>query len=653
MTKIVRILLPVIKLFPLDYEVPSDIELTVGDFVVVPFRSSVMTGIVWQIDIPQQEKFKLKAVIRKFGTGQVHEQMLKFISIVSDYYIEELGSICKMSLPVEIFYKRGSAAQIVQNIPSHFEFLYKLSEDQERALQLLRKSQHASLLKGITGSGKTEVYFHLAAEKLALGKQVLIMLPEIALSTQIISRFSRAFGFSPVVWNSNIGKAEKKSILTGIINGDVRLVIGARSSLFLPYKDLGLIIVDEEHDESYKQDEGVAYNARDMAVLRGHIESFSVVLASATPSIETLYNASSGKYELIELNSRFGDATLPHINLIDMRREKLGCEEWISKTLSGAISTALDKKLQILLFLNRKGYAPLMLCKACGFRYMCSSCSAWLVYHKAKNKLECHHCGHIKYMSNTCPECSEEDSFIACGPGVERIMHEIEDLFPHAKLAMITKETMAKAGDAEVMLNKIMNHEIDIIIGTQIITKGYHFPKLHLVGIIDADLGLGGGDLRATEKTFQLLHQVSGRAGREALKGHVYAQTYLPDNIVIQALKDGDEETFIRYETETRRAANMPPFGRLACLTVSGMHENRIAEFAHLLAKRAPKSHDVVLLGPTSTTIAKLKGKYRYRILVKSQKKFNIQKYIIFWLKNVKVPSWINLKIDIDPYSLL
>ncbi|MBP7189738.1 MAG: primosomal protein N' [Rickettsiaceae bacterium] len=641
----VRVILPHPHLPELDYM--SDLDLEVGDIVTVPLRNKEIPAIVCAINV--DGKFKnLRSVVAKVEM-KVTPKIIDFIFKAAKYYMVEVGSIVKLMLPAPLQGGRASKeiSQSIQNIK-----LPDLSEDQLSALNEIKTHANPSVLKGITGSGKTEVYFHLIADVLASGAQALLMLPEIALSAQIIERFRARFCFKPAIWNSKVTKAKKRDLLRGIINGEVKVVIGTRSSLFLPYKNLGIIVVDEEHDASYKQEDNVLYNARDMAVMRSAMVGGKVVLASATPSIETLYNSRIGKYDLVNLHSRFGEAVLPDVEIVDMRTQKLEKGAWISPVLRRAIKRSLESQQQSMIFLNRRGYAPMVLCRSCGHKVTCNACSAWLVMHKAKQKLECHHCGYSQDMVTDCIECGELDSIISCGPGVERIAEEVARIFPEAKIQLITKEEMKSESEIDAVLAKIQNHEVDILIGTQIITKGYHFPKLNLVGVVDSDVGFSGGDLRAAERSFQLLYQVSGRAGRENTKGKVLMQTFSPENAVIEFLKDHEFEKFIEYELDTRVSSNMPPVTKMAAMLISGPDESKIMIEAKKIVRISPRADKVRILGPVPALLSKLQNKYRYRILIIADRKIDIQSYISTWLSNYRLPGAMTMKVDIDPYNL-
>lgn len=512
---------------------------------------------------------------------------------------------------------------------------------------------HAALLDGVTGAGKTEVYFEAVAETLKAGKQVLLLLPEIALSNAFLERFKSRFGCAPALWHSSLGPAQRRNTWRGVAEGQTKVIVGARSALFLPYQDLGLIIVDEEHDPAYKQDEGVIYNARDMAIVRAHLGKIPIVLVSATPSLETMANVWSGKYTHIQLPDRHAGASLPDVHVIDMKVDKPERQKFISPVLMKAVVDTVAAGEQALLFLNRRGYAPLTLCRTCGHRMECPRCTAWLVEHKNNGKLQCHHCGYAVREPKECPACNDTDSFAACGPGVERILEEVKESFPQARTIVLASDTATTHDELKVILDKIRNNEVDIVIGTQIIAKGHHFPNLTCVGVVDADLGLQGGDLRAAERTFQLLHQVAGRAGREEKPGHVWLQTWLPKNKVMVALSHHDRDRFLEVEMCEREAAQMPPVSRLAGIIVSGKNEHQVEEAARELGKVAPQAENINTLGPAPAPFYRLRGNFRRRLLVRADKNVHIQKAIDEWLTLVKVPSTVRIQVDIDPQSFM
>ena len=535
----------------------------------------------------------------------------------------------------------------------------ELFEAQKSASERLVQSVQAKnfqpfLLDGVTGAGKTEVYFEAVAEAIKQDKQVLILLPEIALSNAFMDRFKARFGCMPALWHSSITPAKRRMTWRGVALGHSKVVVGARSALFLPFKDLGLIIVDEEHDSSYKQEEGVIYHARDMSIVRAHLGKMPIILVSATPSLETIHNVNEGRYERLVLPSRFGGAVLPDIHVIDLRKDKPERQAFLSPVLIEAVRTALENNTQALLFLNRRGYAPLTVCRTCGHRFECPRCTSWLVEHRRSQKLHCHHCGYMLPIPEKCTECEDTDSLAPCGPGVERIHEEIEHLFPDARLIVLSSDTAQDHEALTKSLDDIINHECDIIIGTQILAKGHHFPHLSCVGVVDADLGLHGGDLRAAERSYQLLHQVAGRAGREkGNKGSVYLQSYSPESRVIDALSSGDREMFLEVESQEREMAHMPPFSRLAAVIVKSLDEEKMQDFARELAKTAPHHERLQTYGPAPAPIYRIRGYYRTRFLVHADKDVNIQKATQDWVHALKCSSHIKIQIDIDPQSFL
>jgi len=534
----------------------------------------------------------------------------------------------------------------------------ELSPDQKQAADKLVQSVQENgfsvhVLDGVPGSGKTEVYFEAIAEALRHGRQALVLLPEIALGAQWRKRFLARFGVKAMEWHSDLTRAQRRDIWRQVVRGDARVIVGARSALHLPFPDLGLIVADEEHDAAYKQEDGVIYNARDMAVVRARIGDIPVVLASATPSLETAVNASSGRYHLLHLPERHGGAALPTTDIIDMRAEKLPATRWISGALQDALSNVFEQGEQAMLYLNRRGYAPLTLCRACGHRLQCPNCSAWLVEHRLLGKLQCHHCGFSPPLPDACPECEVSGKFAACGPGVERLAEEVTALFPDTRFVIAASDTLQSPRAAEELVRSIENHDVDLIIGTQIVAKGYHFPMLTLVGVVDADLGLSGGDLRAAERTYQLLYQVAGRAGRAVHPGRVMLQTYLPDHPVMKALVAGDRDAFISIETQAREATGMPPFGKLAALIISGLDEKAVAQAASALGRAAPNFDGVQVFGPAPAPISLLRGRHRQRLLLKARKDVTIQSVLKKWIAHARIPKKVRVQIDVDPYSFM
>jgi primosomal protein N' (replication factor Y) (superfamily II helicase) len=535
----------------------------------------------------------------------------------------------------------------------------QLSNIQQAAAASLRDTVEArhfavTLLDGVTGSGKTEVYFEAVAAAIRAGRQTLILMPEIALTAQFLDRFAGRFGASPAQWHSQLGAPLRSRTWNAVAAGEVSVVVGARSALFLPFAALGLIIVDEEHDPAYKQEEGVRYHARDMAVVRARVADIPIVLASATPSIETEVNARRGRYARLHLPERFGGQHLPAIEAVDLRREGPPRGRFIAPRLADTVARVLERGEQALLFLNRRGYAPLTLCRACGHRLQCPNCSAWLVDHRFRRRLGCHHCGFEMSAPTNCPNCAAAESFVACGPGVERLEEEARALFPDQRILVLSSDVVGSIDKLREDLAQISTGRVGLVIGTQLIAKGHHFPKLNLVGVIDADLGLGQGDPRAAERTFQLLHQVIGRAGREMGSGLGLVQTYQPEHPVIGALIAGDREAFYAAEIDSRERTGYPPFGRLAALVVSGFERATAEQYARRLVRCAPASPQVRVLGPAEAPIALVRGRHRFRILVKSYRGFDLSGFLRQWLAGADPRTGnLRLEIDVDPQSFL
>ena len=536
-----------------------------------------------------------------------------------------------------------------------------LNAEQQHAADFLIQKQecgfNVTLLDGVTGSGKTEVYLEAAVEVLKQGRQVLILVPEIALTAQWLKRFERRFGVKPYQWHSALLATERRNTWQDVAANRAKVLVGARSALYLPYADLGLIVVDESHDQTFKQEDMVNYQARDMAVLRAKCENIPIILSTATPDLETLINVEEGKYDTVKLESRYASADMPEIKIIDLKKDKpqkgLWGASWLAPTLCAALEDNLQKGEQSMLFLNRRGYAPFMICRDCGARLQCPNCTAWLTEHRNIKKLICHHCGYMIDTPSSCPECGSEQGLAACGPGVERILEEIKFRFPLAKAEIISSDTAGSFKSISEVISKMQNKEIDILIGTQILAKGHHFPALTLVGIVDADLGLMGSDLRAQEQTFQLLSQVSGRAGRAEKKGVVYVQTMYPENSVLKAIMAQNRDSFLSQEKKTRQMLCMPPYGRLAALIVTSTNEDAARKAAFDLAKCVPNIDGVWLLGPAPAPIYMLRSKFRYRLLLKTLKTINIQSIVQMWLSRLNVPSNVKLEVDIDPYSFM
>lgn len=540
--------------------------------------------------------------------------------------------------------------------PDHHEPV--LSAEQQDAADLfvsaVREARFAPfLLDGVTGSGKTECYFEAMAEAIRLGRQVLVLLPEIALTENFLRRFEARFGTPPVLWHSSLKSSQRRRAWRAVAFGGAQVVVGARSALFLPFARLGLIVVDEAHEVSFKQDDGVRYNARDVAVIRARFEGVPVILASATPALESMQLAEAGVYTRVPLPARFGGATMPEIEVVDLRREEPERGRWLAPRLVEQMRERLARGEQSLLFLNRRGYAPLTLCRHCGYRFQCPNCTAWLVEHRFSRRLACHHCGHSTAVPETCPECGTPDCLVACGPGVERIADEVAELLPEARVALVTSDTLNTPERIGEFVAAAEEGLIDVIIGTQLVTKGYHFPELTLVGVVDADLGLEGGDLRAGERTYQQIAQVAGRAGRGEKPGTVLIQTRHPEASVIAALAAGDRDAFYDAETQARREAGAPPFGRWAAIIVSSEDEAEGRDAARAIGSAAPHLADVMILGPAPAPMALLRGRYRYRLLINARRSAQVQDVIREWLGRFDFPASVRVAVDIDPYSFV
>ncbi len=558
------------------------------------------------------------------------------------------GAVDEVDTPRDTPYRRLDPA-----IPSK-----ALTEDQASCAATLDAAIRTgtygtTLLRGVTGSGKTEVYLEAVASTLRMGRQALVLLPEIALTAEFLTRVQARFGAKPAEWHSGVTMTERRRCWRMVGDGGAQLVVGARSALFLPFRDLGLIVVDEEHDTSYKQEDGVLYNARDMAVLRASICGAQVVLASATPSLETWVNAEAGKYMRLDLKARFGVAVMPEVRAIDMRSEDLPGSRWISPTLQSAVAQRIEKGEQSLLFINRRGYAPVTICRACGHQIGCDHCDARMVEHRFQKRLMCHQCGETKPMPEKCPACEVEGKLAPVGPGVERLGEEATALFPDARVATLSSDMFASSRALKEQIRAIAEGEADIIIGTQLVAKGHNFPLLTLVGVIDADLGLQGSDLRAAERTFQLMRQVAGRAGRADKPGTAMLQTFQPEHPVIRAILSGDEEGFWRAEAEERRQAGVPPFGRMAGIILSGRDLQQTFDLGTALARTdAPlRQIGAQVYGPAPAPIARVRGRHRVRLLVKAPKGAPLQPALAQWIAGVRAPGSLRLSVDIDPQS--
>ncbi len=614
-----------------------------GARTAIEYRS---TGVVPPRLTPQREQ-----ALERIGDRQGLIRELATLAEVSDAVIRGLvkvGAIEAVEVSIDVPYPVPD--------PAHHEPI--LSEDQRAAADALvagvaEHAFHPTLLDGVTGSGKTEVYFEAVAQAIRDGRQTLVLLPEIALTEPFLKRFHDRFGCEPIAWHSGLRSTQRRRAWRAIASGEALVTVGARSALFLPYRDLGLIVVDEAHETSFKQEEGVHYHARDVAVMRGKFEGCPVILASATPAIETRQQVVTGRYAELKLPGRFGAAEMPTIEPIDLIKEPPERGRWLAPRLVKAMQATLERREQSLLFLNRRGYAPLTLCRTCGHRFQCPNCTAWMVEHRLTRRLACHHCGHAEPTPRVCPECKGEDTLVACGPGVERIADEVTALFPEAKTAVVTSDTIWSPAKAAEFVGRMEAGDIDIVVGTQLVTKGYHFPNLTLVGVVDADLGLDGGDLRAAERTFQQIRQVSGRAGRGEKPGHVFIQTHSPGAQVMQALITGDADAFYAAETDARKDAGAPPFGRYAAIVVSSEDQDCAHDTAKLVGRSAPEVEGMHVYGPAPAPLAMLRGRHRYRLLVHARRALDVQDVIREWLGKLEWPSKVRVTVDVDPYNFL
>jgi len=661
-TPTLRVLLPLPLADFYDYlpliEEGHELKPTLGSIVEVPFGSKQVMGVIWGDGHSTLPLPRLKRISRYTDLPPLQEKMRGFIDWVAHYTVTPPGAVLKMvwgSGRILQPKKNDIFSELMPDPDNHHP---TLSVDQKKAASHLiekvqAKTYNVSLLDGVTGSGKTEVFCEAIAETLRQGRQALVLLPEIAMTAALLDRFKARFGVRPVEWHSELSEKQRRINWHAIMNGRARFILGARSALFLPYPSLGLIVVDEEHEAAYKQEEGVIYHGRDMAIVRAYNEAIPIVLSSATPSLETMYNVQQGKYEHVVLPERFGKALMPRIDLIDLRQEKLSSQEFISAPLVDAIQKTINVQQQVMLFLNRRGYAPLTLCRACGHRLQCPNCTTWLIEHKHSKRLHCHHCNHSMKYPDKCPSCEIEGRFAACGPGVERVAEEVRKRFPAARIAIMASDMLEGPHAAQTLVQQMTERELDILIGTQIMAKGYHFPHLTLVGVVDADLGLAGGDPRAAERTFQLLQQMAGRSGRAENPGQVFLQTTSPQHPVMQALIKGDRNGFMMAELHEREAYHLPPLWRLATVTVSGTDPRQVIALVDKLASTAPQDKNIKILGPSPAPFAMLRGRHRHRLMLQAPRTTNISAVIRHWLTTVNVTRSLRVLVDIDPYSFL
>jgi len=645
------ILLPNIFNHPFTYE--SDIDLKLGDYVLVPFGKSKITGVVWdEFEKSNNKKFKVKSILKRLNVTPLNSNTIKFLNWFSVYNIIPKGMALKLVLL--------SSSAIEDKEKSFYDFfkteikknLIKLTADQTKAFEQMSKNNkkfRVHVLQGTTGSGKTLVYFEALKNLVKQGYQGLILLPEIGLTSQFEKKFNEYFGFKAAIWHSNISKKKKEIIWSGISNGEIKVIIGARSSLFLPFKKLGIIIVDEEHDQSFKQDEGVTYNARDMAISRASFENIPINLITAVPSIETFENIQKGKYSLSRLNERYKNASLPNYEIIDLNQTKLEKQSWLSNKIVEKVNFHLDKKDQILFFLNRRGFSPHALCNKCFTSYSCPNCSINLVYHKNKNNLLCHYCGFKTLLKRKCLKDGECD-FIFSGPGVERISEEVKKKFPNKKVEIFSSDTMNKKNSIS-KLDKIINNEIHILVGTQLISKGFHFPNLNCIVVVDIDLSSQGHDLRGAEKNLQLYHQLSGRAGRTGKPATVYFQTHNHNKNMISEITNKNPDLFLQRELDIRKKNKLPPYQRFISLILTSENQKKLEMEAFKFKDYLKNKVQANILGPVDAPLFRLNKKFRIRFLIRGSKSMKLQDSIADAIPNYKFSSGIKLSVDVDPIN--
>ena len=647
----VPVLVPKIFNFPFTYDSGSLKNLTPGDLVLVPFGKNEEIGVVWDKIQPSNKKFKIKKIISKIDYFKINKNLINFINWFSAYNLASKGMVLKMCLGDK---KNATKIERQKRNKLSKKLKFILNKDQKKSLEDLRKFSNTfnvSLLQGVTGSGKTIVYFERVREILNSGKQALILLPEIFLTNQFKERFVEFFGFVPAIWHSKIGIKSKRKIWQAILKGDLNLVIGARSSLLLPFKNLGLIVLDEEHDPSYKQDEGIIYHARDMAIARASMENIPIHLVSAVPSLETYNNVKTKKYNHTRLINRFSNFPLPEAKVVNLEKASLKNNQFIADETLNLIENFLEKKEQILFFLNRRGYAPFLICKKCGFKHLCPNCSIYLTYHKLINKLICHHCGFKIEKEKNCTLSKENCDFQMYGPGVEKIYDELKKIFPKKTIKIFSSDFLSKKNETDSVLKKIEKNEIDIIIGTQLISKGFNFPKLNCIVVVDADFSGMGYDLRTTEKNIQLYNQLSGRAGRFSKQSLIIYQTLTPLNETLKDVLENNPEKFLNNELIIRKKNNLPPYSRLISLIISSDSSHDSFRAAQEIKKKLASINKLEVLGPVDSPIFKIKKKYRTRLLLRSKNINLIQKNLGYILQNLTISKKIKLTVDVDPIN--
>ena len=661
--KIINVLLPLPFNQTFQYLCNEDEKVELGSFVSVPFKNKIVTGCIWENKSKLKKRLpkkKIRNIEKKLNFSPLNKNNRDFIVWVSDYTMNNLGATLKLCLSIkQIFVKKKKIEEIKEqflNLSSDKPLLTKEQLNAKKYIfnKINNKKFSTVVIDGVAGSGKTEVYFEAINKCLIERKQVLVLLPEISMTTQWFDRFKKRFKTNPLLWHSDIKLSEKIKIWNSINNGKVNIIVGARSALFLAFKSLGLIIIDEEHDQSFKQEEGTIYNARDMAVVRAKISNIPIILCSATLSIETKLNILEKKYEVVKLKERYGEAGLPEVKIIDLAEVPPEKGMWLSEEVHNELKKTIESGNQALFFLNRRGFAPYVFCNSCYKKILCPNCDVGLVYHKKIDNLICHHCGYKSLLENNKKNCKESEKkcdLFLYGPGVEKIYEEIKNKNKNLNIEILTSDVMQKKGKGENILRRFERQEINVIIGTQILAKGHHFPKLTLVVIVDADFGFIGGDLRAAEKTFQLLTQVSGRSGRSKLPGRVLIQSTMADNTILKNIKKFDLNSFFLEEINIRKESGLPPFKKLCSVTLVSKNEKKLNDFCRKMKVNIESSNEFEVLGPAPPFISYLRGKHRKRFIVRCSRGKNIQKFVKNWLKKFQTPFDLKIFIDIDPYN--
>tara|TARA_B100000686_G_C16796148_1_gene982516 strand:- start:1589 stop:3592 length:2004 start_codon:yes stop_codon:yes gene_type:complete len=662
--KIINVLIPLP--FNQTFQYLCDIEdkLDIGSFVLVPFKNKIVTGCIWENKNNNKKKIPLKKIRnieKKLNLFPLNKQNIDFVNWVSKYTMNSLGATLKLCLSVKQIFNRKKEIEKIKkpfiNLLKNKPLLTKEQKDAKNYIfnKINSKKFSSIAIDGVAGSGKTEVYFEAISKCLMEKRQVLVLLPEISMTTQWFDRFRKRFNASPLLWHSDVKVSEKIKIWKTILEGNIQVVVGARSALFLPFKNLGLIIIDEEHDQSYKQEEGVIYNARDMGIVRAKISNIPIILSSATLSIETKLNILEKKYGVVKLKKRYGKAGLPEIKIIDLIKNPPEKGMWLSDEIHKEVKKTINLGNQALIFLNRRGFAPYVFCNSHYKKILCPNCDAGLVFHKKVNNLICHHCGYKKLLKNNKKICGENDgkdcNFFVYGPGVEKIYEEIKNNNKKSNIEILTSDVMQKKEKGEEILRKFESKKIDIVVGTQILAKGHHFPKLTLVVVVDADFGFIGGDLRAAEKTFQLLTQVSGRSGRSKLSGKVLIQSTMAENPILKNIKEFNINGFFDEELNVRKISGLPPFKKLCSLILISKNERVLNNFCKKLQINIRQTNEFEVLGPAAPYISYIRGRHRKRFIIRCERNKNVQSFVGSWLSKIKVPFGLKISIDVDPYS--